>query len=200
MKKIVYKIWISSMIFSMTAMMLFLYSTKAAAYHSTYEKLLNTKSMYALEKHFMQVLVDDFMYLDLTKPKNSSEMTKQIMALKYKVDGPDEGLKSPSETMENGGDCEDMTLFIMARMWQAHIAKFGFMIICPKEFTDNGAHIVAIAEGPEKTIFVFDGTSKEVRTLQDSLLFYKRNTNYEYYRVHWLFEDNSQNKIMKILR
>jgi hypothetical protein len=171
----------------------------AKEYSNTYDKLLTKENMYMFEKHMMQTMVDDFMWLALTKPKDVDELSKQILNLKYKVDGPNEGLKSPSETYNNGGDCEDMTLFVISRLWQSHTAKIGFILFCPEKIETNQAHICAISQRPDKQIIVIDATCKRIRTLSQQLKVYKKS-KYDYYKIHWFFEDNSQNRIMKIIK
>ena len=150
----------------------------------------------------MHTMMDDILWLSLTKPQNVSLMVKEISELRYKSDGPNSGLKLPSKTKADGGDCEDMALFVICRLFQMHRAKIGFILFSPEEVTpEHQAHICAISARKNGEILVFDptgGDSNYTLELQRYIKIHKKhNKKWKYYRVHWMNEDNSKIPIME---
>lgn len=169
----------------------------------SYKQMLNSKMMYTWEKLMMHSMVKDWMWLAITKPKSLDALENEISFLKYKVDGPnDKGVKSPSLTFNEGGDCEDLTLFVISRFMQLNVSSIGFIILSPEKATENcQAHIAAISKNKDGSILVIDGamgppgTSRLCGLNRYLAHITRSNTQMKYYKIHWLFEDNSYQTI-----
>lgn len=162
-------------------------------------EFLSDESMWIYESVILYSILSNMDFLTYTKPSN---LEKHLTDLKYITDDPMENLTveqsledmSPKQTYEqNGGDCEDLTIYTIARFMQADSYDIGFMLLRnPRtQHEQSSQHMVAVLLTDNNEIIVYDLTlEKGMKRLPlDSYLKYwaMMAPQFDAYRIHWFF-------------
>lgn len=160
---------------------------------------LSDENMLTYENVILFLIINDMDFLALTKPVF---LEKHLSMLKYIPDAPMENPTvegalvnmSPKNTYERkGGDCEDLTIYTIARFFQAKSFDVGFMLLRnPKDqLANNSQHIVAVLLTEAEEIMVYDltcGDSLKRLPLDQYLKMWKMYApEFDAYRIHWFF-------------
>lgn len=170
---------------------------------------LSDENMLKYENVILYSIIDNMDFLASTKPKF---LEKHLSALKYIPDGEMETVQealedmAPKQTYEKmGGDCEDLTIYTIARFFQFKMYDVGFMLLRnPTKVTEqNSQHIVAVALTTTNEILVYDLVLEEHSKRLPLELYLKMwkviAPEFDAYRIHWFFCPASlQPKMVKI--
>ena len=161
--------------------------------------LLSDETMENWGNLIIYSVIDSMDFLAGTKPV---DMEKHLSTLKYIVDAPmidrtdiEKILEevSPKQTYEQmGGDCEDLTIYTIARFFQNKNYDVGFMLLRnPKTEEDNTQHIAAVVITDTDEIIVYDLTQEESfkhMSLEKYLKWFSFILpDFDAYRIHWFF-------------
>ena len=175
------------------------------------DDLLSDTNMETWKNAILFLIIDDMDFLAKTKP---IDLPRHLISLKYIPDKPMDKNDieaalidmSPKQTYEQlGGDCEDLTIYAIARMLQSKsYYDIGFMLIrSPKSKEQNSQHIVPVILKENSQIIVYD-LSQDVdmkRMPLDEYLSYWNliAPKFDAYRIWWIFcLNDTQPKIENI--
>jgi len=175
-------------------------------------KLLSDTNMESWQNTILFLIIDDMDFLAKTKPANLPE---HLLSLKC---FPDEVIDkndieaalidmSPKQTHEqSGGDCEDLTIYTVARFLQAKVYyDVGFMLLRnPKSGTQSSQHIVPVILTEDAKIIVYDLSQyKEMKRIPlDQYLLYWNTVvpDFDAYRIWWFFTPNNMQPGIKDIK
>jgi hypothetical protein len=147
------------------------------------------------------ILDAEFLYT--TSPESIEEFTKQILIPKYKADTNEgDDWKPPSRTFEEGGDCEDLATFVIAKALSC-FADVGFIMMAPESATENSinsTHIAAVIRSDDGQLVVVDLAYplNQFKSLSLDRYFKAMDPgNLTRYRIWWMLLPNSSQPEIK---
>jgi hypothetical protein len=169
---------------------------------SSYKEALGDESLQRDTFAIIHRIIEDGEFLYKTKPSSAEELHEQILALRYRSDTPSDEYvwKLPSKTYIEGGDCEDLTTFVIARAVTMGKTA-GFIEMSPEVITkDTLLHIAAAFQTDSGRILIIDAT---IQSAKSKILYLDKYfetadlRKYTRYRIWWLFETNSEQEGIK---
>lgn len=172
---------------------------------------LSDESMQIWESVIIFCVIDDMDFLAATKPV---DFEKHLSSLKFIKDTEVENQSvvdalseiAPNQTYkQNGGDCEDLTIYTIARLLQAKSYDLGFIYLRdPNTNTQGSQHIAAVLLTEAGEIIVYDLTLPEsVKRLPLALYLHFWHTTepgFDAYRIWWFFAPDSIQPSVKRLK
>lgn len=170
----------------------------------SYKELLSDDPMQAAAIFICYNTILDAEFLQSTAPSTAEEFSSQLLSLEYEVDDVDgrDDWKLPSRTIKEGGDCEDLTTFVLAKALSC-FDEVGFIMMTPEYAASNSinsTHIAAVIKFDDGELVVIDlacSTKYKFLDIDEYLGRVGRNTKLTRYRIWWLMTLNSSQEGIK---
>jgi len=160
------------------------------------ELLLSDEVMQAISIGIYLQTIDCQIFLNEILPKSSEEWFEFLFKAEYRQDKSEKDyFKSPTKTILEGGDCEDLTTFVISAYLipprNPHL-RIGFMVMMPFQYetgkTDIG-HMVAVIDNG-KNLAVIDLAMEENRhkilPFNIYMAVMKESDKLDIYRIWWM--------------
>ena len=125
----------------------------------SYEDMLSDNLMQIASILITYNTILDAEFLVATEPKTIEEFGKQLLLLRYRADrNKGDDWKLPSRTLREGGDCEDLTTFVIAKALTC-FDDVGFIMMSPEYIpkdSTNSTHIAAIVRSDGGKLVIID--------------------------------------------
>jgi hypothetical protein len=171
----------------------------------SYEDMLSDDLMQIASILIIYNIILDAKFLASTKPGSIEEFSEQLLVLRYKADkSRDDDWKHPSKTLREGGDCEDLTTFVIAKALPC-FGEVGFIMMSPEyvfEDSTDSTHIAAIIRSDNGKLAIIDLACSlgRLKILPFDKYFKIVNQgNLTRYRIWWMLLPNSAQPSIKCI-
>jgi len=169
---------------------------------ATVINIVGSGVFYQVKEDFLYGIIESMSFLESTKPANWEAMLKDLHKLKYVSPAEDEEYINIPEFYKKGGDCDDFTIYTVARLFQLGRLP-GILIFEPISPQTTKGHITAITLSlDEETILVIDATAKDrenyVANLRDYLPVVMMSGLFKSCRLMWFHRGSVPTDIFKL--